>query len=198
MCWSASVSINTYIFGLFACVFAYMNNVINLSTLFFNQSFMLIQLIEYFIWTNQFSNRIMSQIAYIAILMQPIVGILTIEKTQVKNIGLVLYFIFLTALFVLNPWSSIDFRSIPAANGHLAWHWMKFTLPILIVWMLFLSLRMILNKDWITLGVVYILVIASYIMYHKTLTSGSFWCWISNFIALFFIYKVFAKEFCTI
>ena len=40
----------------------------------------------------------MSQIAYISLLSQPIVGILTIEKTQIKNIGLALYFIFLIAL----------------------------------------------------------------------------------------------------
>jgi hypothetical protein len=198
MCWNATVSINTYIFGLFACIFAYMNNVISLSTLLFNQSFMVMQLIEYLIWSKKFSNKILSQIAYISVLSQPIVGILTIDKPQIKNIGLALYFIFLIALFIINPWSSIDFRSIPAANGHLAWHWMPSALPILIVWMLFLSLRMILNKDWIAMGIVYFLVIVSYILYNKTLTAGSFWCWISNFIAIFFIYKVFAKEFCSI
>ena len=62
MCWNASVSLNTYIFGLFACLFAYFNNKISLLELFSLQSFMLIQLTEYFVWSKQFSNRVVSHI----------------------------------------------------------------------------------------------------------------------------------------
>ena len=53
MCWNASVSLNTYAFGLFASSFAYVNGVTNLSGLIFYQSFIIMQLIEYFIWTKK-------------------------------------------------------------------------------------------------------------------------------------------------
>jgi hypothetical protein len=84
MCWSANVSLNTYIFGLFACIFSYMNNRIKLYNLFFLQSFMSIQLIEYFVWKKQFSNKLLSQIAYILILVQPIFAILQIENIKIQ------------------------------------------------------------------------------------------------------------------
>ena len=58
MCWSASVSINTYAFGLFASLFAYSNGVTNLLGFILYQSFIIMQLIEYFIWTKTFSNRL--------------------------------------------------------------------------------------------------------------------------------------------
>ena len=80
MCWNANVSINTYIFGLFACLFALFNNKISVMSLLFAQSWMSMQLIEYFIWNKSFSNRLLSQIALLVILSQPIFGILSISK----------------------------------------------------------------------------------------------------------------------
>ncbi len=84
MCWNASVSLNTYIFGLFACIFSYMNNRIKLPNILFYQSFMLMQLIEYFIWKKQFSNKLLSQIGYLLIFSQPIFSILLIENIKIN------------------------------------------------------------------------------------------------------------------
>jgi hypothetical protein len=197
MCWSANVSLNTYILGLFACIFAYVNNKISLSTLFFNQSFMVMQLLEYFIWSKQFSNKLLSQIGYILVLMQPIVGILTIENNdKIKYLSLLFYICFLGIVFITKPWSTVNFKTAPAANGHLAWNWLNLSAPFLLIWLFFLSLRIIANKQWFFLGLVYFLAITSYIFYHKTLTWGSLWCWISNFIALFYIYIVFENDVC--
>ena len=195
MCWNASVSINTYILGTFACIFAYKNNTISLTTLMFYQSFMCMQLIEYFIWSNTFSNKIMSQLAYILIVLQPVFALLCIEDKKIKKIGLILYTLFIIPFFIM-PWSSVDFRSIPGRNGHLAWYWAKFTLPVLIIWSLFLTLRIILNKDWLFLILVLGALSLSYFFYNKTFTWGSMWCWACNLISLILIYTVFAKEFC--
>ena len=89
MCWSASISLKTYIFSLFACLFAYFNDKITLSMFAFYQSYMLMQLVEYFIWSKQFSNRLLSQIAYILVLLQPIFGILSVEKHEILKMGLI-------------------------------------------------------------------------------------------------------------
>lgn len=195
MCWNASVSLNTYIFGLFACLFAYFNNKISLLNVFSLQSFMMLQLTEYFIWSKQFSNRLLSQLSYILILSQPFFGLLTIDK-PIKNVLLFLYICFIAVLMILKPWSSIDFRTIPAANGHLAWHWLQFSFPLISIWFLFLILNQVLKRNWILLLCVSIAISVSYILYHETLTWGSLWCWISNVFAVYLIYTVFEDDVC--
>jgi hypothetical protein len=198
MCWSASVSLNTYIFGLFACIFSYMNNRIKLPNLFFYQSFMIMQLIEYFVWKKQFSNKILSQIAYILIFSQPIFGILLIENVKLKYTSLICYLIFLIILFIVNPWNSIEFKMEKASNGHLSWKWLKLSIPILIIWLIFLSLNTIIKKDYLSLLFFNISAVISYVLFYKTLTWGSLWCWISNFLAFYLIGDVFYNDFCSI
>ena len=200
MCWNASVSINTYIFGTFASIFAYINGVLSLPSLIFYQIIVSIQLIEYFIWSKTFPNSVLSQLAYIVILVQPIIGIIGLElskdMTYIKYILLACYLCFATIVMYMYPWSKIDFRSTPGPNGHLAWHWLTFSLPIVIIWVLFLATRMIIYKEFIFLILYLILVVITYVLYNKTHTWGSLWCWASNAMAIVFIYKVFAKEFC--
>ncbi len=195
MCWNASVSLNTYVFGLFSCFFAYFNNKISLLDFFSLQSFMLIQLTEYFVWSKQFSNRLLSQLSYILILSQPFFRILSIDK-PIKNVLLFFYICFVAILMTLKPWSSIDFRTIPAENGHLAWNWLNFSFPLIIIWFLFLVSNQILTHNWILLFCVSFSFAISYILYHKTLTWGSLWCWFSNLFAIYLIYLVFEYDAC--
>ena len=195
MCWSAKVSLNTYILGLFASIFAYVNNKISLPILIFCQSFMLMQLIEYFIWSKSFSNHILSQLGLMLIVLQPIFATLTIvNNEQIKYAAIIAYLCFVAAVFVIKPWSSIDFRTIPASNGHLAWHWLKWGLATVIIWILFLSIRFIINKEWMFVIIMYILAAISYILYNDTYTWGSFWCWLSNYISFYLIYRVFSDD----
>jgi|LauGreDrversion4_2_1035121.scaffolds.fasta_scaffold13960_5 hypothetical protein len=197
MCWSAKVSLNTYILGLFACIFAYVNSKISLSVFIFCQSFMLMQLVEYFIWSKSFSNRILSQLGLLLIVLQPIFATLTIvNNEQIKYVTIIAYLCFVVAAFVIKPWSSIDFRTIPASNGHLAWHWLNWGLATTVIWILFLSIRYIVNKEWLFLIVMNLLAGISYILYHDTYTWGSFWCWISNYVAFYLIYRVFSDDVC--
>ena len=156
---------------------------------------MLIQLNEYFIWSKQFSNRLVSQLLYILILSQPLFGLLTIDK-PIKNVLLFLYICFVAVVMILKPWSSIDFRTIPAENGHLAWYWLQFSFPLMIIWFLFLILNQALKQNWILILCISIAVSISYILYHKTLTWGSLWCWISNVFAVYLIYRVFEDDVC--
>lgn len=194
MCWNATVSLNTYIFGLFACIFSYVNNRLDIFNFLFIQSWMSIQLIEYFIWSKTFSNRVLSQVAFILIVLQPVFGILAASTSQTKYIYLALYICFAAVTMVLNPWSKIDFSSTPASNGHLAWNWLNFSIPYMIIWFFFLSIKFVANKQWIIYALVCISLVVTYLLYHKTKTWGSLWCWLANLASFAMIYDVFYND----
>jgi hypothetical protein len=200
MCWSASVSLNTYVFGLFASVFAYYNGVTNLLGLIFYQSFIILQLIEYFIWSKTFSNRILSQIALFVILCQPIVNIIKIEKAPyLIPYLLVAYFVFIGVLYtVIIPLRTIDFSTVQSKNGHLSWNWLMWNIYIIAIWYAFISVRWIIDKMYPTFIFITIALIISIILYKDTYTWGSMWCWIANIISLYFILKVFYNDLCKI
>jgi len=106
------------------------------------------------------------------------------------------YFTFLAILFITHPWNSIKFSSTKAENGHLAWHWLDFPMWVIIGWVIFLLARFIIEKAYIMFAIILSFVIICYVLYHKTLTWGSMWCWAANLVALYFVYKVFMKELC--
>ena len=197
MCWNANVSLNTYILGLFASIFGYLNNKITFTGLLFIQTWMSMQLIEYFIWSKTFSNRVLSQISFILITCQPFFGILSITKAIfMKYVLLVSYVCFAIITMIIHPWSTIDFASTPSKNGHLAWNWMNYPATTLLIWFIFLSIKFIMNKEWFTLSLVTVSAAITYSLYHKTLTWGSLWCWLSNFASFIIIISVFYDDIC--
>jgi len=202
MCWSASVSLNTYVFGLFASVFAYYNGTTNFLGLIFYQSFIIMQLIEYFIWSKTFSNKLLSQIALIVVLCQPILNIIKIENSPyLIPYILVAYFVFIGILYtVVIPLRTVDFSSVQSKNGHLSWNWLKWNIYIIIIWFAFLSVRWIIDIDkmYPTFIFVTIFLIISIILYMDTHTWGSMWCWIANAFSFYLILKVFYNDLCKI
>ena len=197
MCWNANVSINTYIFGLFACLFALLNKKINITRFLFAQSWMSIQLIEYFIWSKTFSNRLLSQIAFVIIFSQPLFSILSISNhTNVKYLTLVGYLLFMVFIMILKPWSTIDFTTVQATNGHLSWKWLDYSKITILIWFLFLSIKLVVNKNLYILSLVTISAIVTYVLYSKTLTWGSLWCWLINIFSLILIATVFYDDIC--
>lgn len=196
MCWNANVSLNTYIFGIFACVFAYLNNKVDIFNFLFIQTWMSMQLVEHFIWNKTFSNRLLSQIAFILIVLQPVIGILTVSNNMniIKYVSLAGYACFVLITMALNPWSKIDFSSTPASNGHLAWNWLKYSKPVILTWFLFLSIKFIANKNWILYVLLCISAATTYTLYHKTYTWGSLWCWLCNFASFVLVFNVFYDD----
>jgi len=198
MCWNASVSLNTYLLGLFASIFSYYNRIGNFLSVLFYQSFIIIQLIEYFIWTKTFSNRLLSQIAFIIIYFQPILNIIKIEKNK-KLIPylLVAYITFIIILYTaFIPLNTINYSSVPSKNGHLSWNWLDINIYIIFIWYAFLSIRWIIDKMYPTLIFVTIFLIITIILYKDTNTFGSIWCWACNIISFYLIFAVFYKDYC--
>ena len=200
MCWNASVSLNTYIFGLFASLFSYYNGVVNILSVILYQSFIIIQLIEYFIWTKTFSNKLLSQIALFVILCQPIFNIIKIE-TYPKTIPYLLaaYLIFIIILYTLIiPIDTINFSTVSSKNGHLSWKWLNWNIYIIFIWYTFLSTRWIIDKMYTIFIVISVLLIITLILYKETNTFGSMWCWVANVLSINLIFVVFYKDMCKI
>ena len=200
MCWNASVSLNTYIFGLFASSFAYFNGITNLLGFIFYQSFIIIQLIEYFIWSKTFSNKFLSQVALFVILCQPVLNIIKIETLPgIIPYLLTAYFAFIIILYtIIIPFDTIKFTSVPNKNGHLSWNWLNWNIYIIAIWYAFLSFRWIIDKMYLSLIFVTITLIISIILFRDTNTWGSMWCWIANLISFYLVILVFYKNFCKI
>ena len=200
MCWNASVSLNTYIFGLFASFFSYYNGDSKILAILFYQSVIIMQLIEYFIWSKTFSNRLLSQIALLVILSQPVFNIIKInKKPELIPYLLAGYFVFIFILYtIVIPLNTINFSSTRGKNGHLSWNWLNWNIVIFLIWYAFLSSTWIIQEMYPTLIFVSMLLITSIILYKNTNTWGSLWCWACNFMSFYFIIKVFYKDFCKI
>jgi phage shock protein PspC (stress-responsive transcriptional regulator) len=200
MCWNASVSLNTFVFGVFASLFSYFNGDTKILGVIFYLSIIIMQLIEYFIWSKTFSNRLLSQIALLVILLQPIFNILNIEeKPELIPYLLLAYITFIIILYtIIIPLNTVDFSSVPGKNGHLAWNWLNFNLLIIFIWFMFLSSRWIIDKMYLYIVLFTIFLIISMILYKDTQTWGSMWCWACNFSSFYFILSVFYKDFCTV
>jgi hypothetical protein len=200
MCWNASVSLNTYALGLFASLFSYYNGFDNILSVIFYQSFIIIQLIEYFIWTKTFSNKLLSQIGLFIIICQPILNIIKIEQLpEVIPYILIAYIIFIVILYThVIPLNTINFSTLPSKNGHLSWKWLNWNIYIIFIWYAFLSIRWIIDKMYPVLTIISTLLIITLILYKDTNTFGSLWCWTINIISFYLIFEVFYKDFCKI
>jgi hypothetical protein len=200
MCWNASVSLNTYALGLFASLFSYYNGFDNILSVIFYQSFIIIQLIEYFIWTKTFSNKLLSQIGLFIIICQPILNIIKIEQLpEVIPYILIAYIIFIVILYThVLPLNTVNFSTLPSKNGHLSWKWLNWNIYIIFIWYAFLSIRWIIDKMYPVLTIISTLLIITLILYKDTNTFGSLWCWTINIISFYLIFQVFYKDFCKI
>lgn len=195
MCWNASISINTYIFTTFTSIFAYYNKIIDIYILLFFQSIAAIQLFEYFVWSKTFNNMWLSIAGLLIILSQPIFSILQISiENPYRNLLLTGYLISVLIQYIfITPWKSIEFRTVPAKNGHLEWKWLL-DKNFGTIWLIFFFLPFLIDKQYFIFwfGLITCIIFAG--LYNTTYTFGSMWCWISNTISFWLIGLVFWKD----
>lgn len=186
---------------MFATAFGYINSMLTIPEVLYMQSFISMQLLEYFIWSKTFDNRVLSIVGLLLVLSQPVFAILAIKQNHVKYIPWLLVgyaFVLTVVLLYVKPWGSINFTTSPGPNGHLAWYWLDFPIAFLLVWLLFLVIRYVLQQQWGSLLFTLVSFFVSLILYHKTKTWGSMWCWFANSIAILILIQVFSKDVCTL
>ena len=201
MCWSAEVSLNTFILGLVAILFA--GQYMSLPLILFCASIAFMQLIEYFMWTiglhNKTANYYISLAAALLLWLQPIASISTLVHNESIAVVLLILYTVLTVLYK-GIYSIIDktpsqqmYRMYEGSNGHLVWNWLQHNTQTaigLFLYFTFLLLPVILSKNWTLLSVIAITLGISLYTFYRHNTWGSMWCWIINGIVLFVCGKV--------
>ena len=209
MCWNAEISLNTFLFGCMTILFIYYTNTYTRykSLLFDNLWYYIflfviisMQLLEYFIWKNIHNksiNQLLSKIGLFIIFLQPIFSIMTIGKNNVRN-TLLFYYLLLIGIYLLYKFlfSRIVFETTVAKNGHLLWKWLEINInnpyEYLFVygWVFFLLYTLYFNKNYISLLLSILIFIVSFFTYLKSNTWGSMWCWVSNTMMFYFLFKI--------
>jgi hypothetical protein len=200
MCWNEKVSMNTFLFSMFAASMALKNGVVTTPDGLFYIFFSSMQLVEYFLWknlNNKRGNEFWSKVGFLLIALQPVVSLLATEDQTTRNVGLGLYI--LGAVFLLTvvkPLGTIDFSSHRAPNGHLAWNWIDFPKLVLLAYVVFQFISLFFNKRYLRFGLQMTTVALIYLTYIQSGTWGSMWCWISNGVGLYLLLKVFRNSMC--
>ena len=194
MCWSAAVSLNTFIFSLFGTVFALANGVIDMPRALFYMSFMSIQLVEYFGWKNLSDTRIPSMVGLLLVFLQIPLMINTFYHGPYKN---VLYGIWFAVTAIALATTQIKFSMHKAPNGHLAWDWLNsFSKIFFLIFVLFYLGIGLHDMNVFTFVALSFIISFSWYNYSASGTFGSMWCWFANSLTLYLIFKVFRKELC--
>jgi hypothetical protein len=188
MCWNATLSLQTFLFSTIPLVLCYYLKLIPFSTYITFQTFITIQLIEYFLWTYLDTpwNEFFSKLGYLFIMLLPFNTIL-FSSMPYKYYVVGLYLLFCTFTY------PIHFHTSIAKNKHLSWDWLKFPLPIVFIWAIFFVLPSLHKFSIITIFTMTTFFITLY-TYYSTNTFGSMWCWISNLNSLY-MYALLVRYF---
>ena len=202
MCYNKDISIYTYILGLISSYLLIINDKPTLKILgvFFIVSIHM-QLIEFYLWTNNTCNNKNIQISIIGAIVnfiQPIIlylSILYFNKTIEKNNKTKLHIIILVYIIILIIYIM---RILPIgcstmneySKPYLEWSWMyeKHTsyigmyFPIAIMLLLYIGLDKPYNIYLSLLCIISF--ILSYIIYRKQRAFGNIWCWFTVFIPI--------------
>jgi len=189
MCWSARVSLNTYIVAVFGTVFALANGM-PLNLIAWLHLFSMMQLVEYFLWKNLHIpdwNTFYSGVGLTILALEPIASMFLMESGKLRNSILCAYLLFLAIIILLYyPWT--PYTKV-ASNGHLMWFWQPKEMPIItnLIWALFFLIPLLLTSYYLIGIIGVITIIITYVSYNRAGTWGSMWCWIANAIWLFII-----------
>lgn len=197
MCWSAQVSLNTFLLTAFTTFLVWFNG----SSMFlpiFMMAYGVMQLNEYFVWTyldNPKINMILSIVAMIIIGLQPLVSLAVIDGAQnFMAFGIVyalFLFMYLSEFLPLKTTGRV-FRTVVAKNGHLKWvWWQNMSRYVCLLYALLLFVPMFLARKWSMLFITCGLLIVSVATYLKDGTWTSMWCWMVNILAIYVLVKMF-------
>ena len=194
MCWNEDVSLNTFLFSGFVLLLIIFNNtytkykIKELDTweYVFLFSFILMQLIEYFIWKNIKTkyNHFFTGCVLLLLCVQPIASLMILTNKQIRNVLLLLYCLTVLPYFLYKL--SINSIYSVVKHGHLKWSVGHISIYICILWLFFFFFSFVAEKKWVLLIPLVITFLATCVLYLKTNTFGSMWCWSANTIMIYY------------
>jgi len=191
MCWSAEVSLNTFIFAIISFCIVVSFNRYPMINAFIALSISLMQLYEYFVWKNIHDKKIIQNLRYfgpLIILLQVLLINYAFLRDNERNIGIILIIIIATICIIYN-YKNNKFDMEVGENKHLIWHWADLP-PILLLLICFFYLYPLTTKQNIIpfiYGLITLLISLYY--YYKYKTWGTMWCYFSNLIWIVLIIK---------
>lgn len=195
MCWNADISINTFLFAIFALVFIFLANTYTKykQETFKNPLVYLlllevasIQLIEFFLWKNlknKKMNEFLTSLALYIIIIEPLTIMLMIPN-KIILISIVLCYI----LFLLISKSSTRITTLK--NGHLSWGWINKSTSSIFIYLFFFVFSMYLINNFLLFLFSTFTLIITLFFYFKDNTFGSMWCWSTNLFLLYCVIDI--------
>ena len=202
MCWNKDISLNTFLFSSFVLLLIIYNNTYtqykikeldNIWAYLFFVSFILMQLIEYFIWRNvndPIYNNLFSIMATLLLIMQPIASAMLITNNAVRTNILSLYLVLTIPLTIYRLFTK-KINSTVSPLNHLKWNFILYENSIIekiffLVWFIFFLFPLFYEGK--TLGFLFGLLTFIIILYnyYKDKTVGSMWCWVVNSLMLYY------------
>ena len=202
MCWNKDISLNTFLFSSFVLLLIMYNNkytqykIKELDSVWvylFIFSFILMQLIEYFIWRNindPIYNNIFSIMATLLLFVQPIASAMLIPSKTVSTNIITLYLILTGPLTLYRLFTKKISTTISPLN-HLSWDLVLYKNNILdsllgVLWIMIFLFPLFYIGEFFGLlfGSLTLMVIVY--NYYKDDSVGSMWCWIVNSIMLYY------------
>ena len=181
MCWNAEVSLNTFIFAMFAMIIVLGLNKIRYYFILFALSISLMQLLEYYTWNNINDKDIifkLSIIGFLIILFQLLILNYGLLKSDEKIIALIIIIIYSLFIFIYN-YQNDKFKMEKGENGHLIWHYVDIPLPLLII-VLFFYIYPAFKHGYMSLLLIMVPLTLSFYYYYNYKTWGTMWCYFSN------------------
>ena len=197
MCWNASVSLNTFLFSGFVLLLIIYNNSFtkykiqelnNKWMYLFMTSFILMQLIEFFIWkniNNKFYNNIFSICATLLLIIQPVASIMILKNMQLRNLLLFSYLL-LAFPYSIYKFLNNNIYSVIGESGHLRWKFFNVKPIIFFVWLFFFLFSFVYEKKWFGFMFALITLFISFLIYGKDNTMWSMWCWSVNSMMIYY------------
>jgi hypothetical protein len=197
MCWSAEVSLQSFLIGFTATIVAYQNGLSFPMTLFC-LTIVCMQLIEYVVWSNLTDSEVVfraSLAAAFLLFLQPIASLLTLPMGQAVPFVLVYVAFAATGLLLKQDIPLRDqYTMYRGENGHLVWNWLQRdwkTGLSLTVYFLFLLVPLLVQKHYELLFLALSTLGLSLYSFYRSNTWGSMWCWIVNYIVVGISVKTF-------
>lgn len=207
MCWNKEVSLNTYISSMVILALVYYNNKYtqykfpslqgSIFKYLFFISFITMQLVEYFLWkniNNVRANHLISTIGLSVLFLQPLFAILGFTTGKIKQPMLIAYLIFVLFYifyrYFINPLKAV---TRVAKDGHLSWDWFVtrgWESIFVLIWIGFFLAGLGGDGNWSRPLIGSLLLIWSVILFYKTNTWGSLWCWIANIVLLYYLFEL--------
>ena len=192
MCWNAEVSLNTFIYAIISFFIVIGFNKLPIITSIVSLFVSLIQLYEYFAWKYIHNEKI---IYYLSI-FGPLIILLQLLLISYSNFNdkteliITISLIFIVGIiWMIYNYYNDKFDMKVGENGHLIWYWVDTPLIIMILVFLLYLYPMIRNNNIYTFIFTSVVLLISLYYYYKYKTWGTMWCYFSNILWIFLIYK---------